>query len=341
MKVITFGEILLRLAPQGYSRLFQNNILETSFCGGEANVAVSLANFGLDSTFVTKLPDNDVGEAAINSLRYFGVDTSKIIKGGERIGLYYLEKGASQRSSKVLYDRAFSSISQAGKKDFDWEVIFEGADWFHFTGINPAIGQNLADICLDACKQAKAKGIIISCDLNYRGKLWTSQKAEEVMNGLMPYVDVCIANEEDAEKVFGIKSENTEVASGNLNHTGYTEVAKSLYNRFGCKYVAITLRTSISANDNKWAGMLYSAKENEAYFSKEYDIHIVDRVGAGDSFGAGLIYGLTQKMSSQECLEFAVAASCLKHSIEGDYNRISIEEVQNLILGDGSGRVKR
>lgn len=341
MKVVTFGEILLRLAPQGYLKLFQNNIFEASFCGAEANVAVSLANFGLDSTFITKLPDSDVGQAAINSLRYFGVDTSKIVRGGERLGLYYLEKGASQRSSKVLYDRAYSAIAKTKKKDFDWDMIFEGTDWFYFTGINPALSQNLADICIEACEKAKEKGIAISCDLNYRKKLWSTEQAGQIMSGLMSFVDVCIANEEDAENVFGIKAENTDVLSGKLNHDGYREVARELHDRFGCKYVAITLRTSISANDNKWAGMLYSAEENEYYFSKKYNIHIVDRVGSGDSFGAGLIYGLTQKMSSQECLEFAVAASCLKHSIEEDFNRVSVEEVKSLMVGDGSGRVKR
>jgi len=341
MKVVTFGEILLRLAPQGYLRLFQNNIFESSFCGAEANVAVSLANYGLDSTFVTKLPDSDIGQAAINSLRYFGVDTSKIVRGGERLGLYYLEKGASQRSSKVIYDRAYSAIAKAEKIEFNWDIIFEGTDWFHFTGINPALSRNLVDICLEACKKAKEKGIIISCDLNYRKKLWSTEQAGQVMNSLMSYVDLCIANEEDAENVFGIKAGNTDVFSGKLNYDGYKEVAKKLHNRFECKYVAITLRTSISANDNKWAGMLYSAVENEYYFSKEYIIHIVDRVGGGDSFGAGLIYGLTKKMKPQECLEFAVAASCLKHSIEGDFNRVSVKEVKSLMSGDGSGRVKR
>jgi 2-dehydro-3-deoxygluconokinase len=341
MKVVTFGEILLRLASQGYLRLFQNNIFEASFCGAEANVAVSLANFGLESTFVTKLPDSDVGQAAINSLRYFGVDTSKIVRGGERLGLYYLEKGASQRSSKVLYDRAYSAIAKAKKNDFDWEVIFEGADWFHFTGINPALSYNLADICLEACKKAREKGIIISCDLNYRKKLWSTEQAGQIMSGVMSYVDVCIANEEDAENVFGIKAKYTDVSKGKLNYDGYKEVSKKLHDRFGCKYVAVTLRTSISANDNKWAGMLYSAEENEYYFSKEYTIHVVDRVGSGDSFGAGLIYGLMQKMKPQESLEFAVAASCLKHSLEGDFNRVKVEEVKNLMQGDSSGRVKR
>ncbi|MFZ3129532.1 MAG: sugar kinase [Desulfosporosinus sp.] len=341
MQVVTFGELLLRLASPGYQRLFQSNIFETSFCGAEANVAVSLALFGLKSKYVTKLPHSDVGQAAVNSLRYFGVDISSIVRGGERLGLYYLEKGASQRSSKVLYDRAYSAIAMADKQDFDWDAIFEDAGWFHFTGINPALSQNVADMCVEACIKAKEKGINISCDLNYRNNLWSSEQAEKVMSRLMPYVDVCIANEEDAEKVFSIRAENTDVSTGKLNHEGYREVAKKLYDRFGCKYVAITLRTSISANDNKWAGMLYSAVDGEYYFSKEYAVHIVDRVGCGDSFGAGLIYGLIQETTLQECLEFAVAASCLKHSIEGDFNRISVAEVRNLMSGDGNGRVYR
>lgn len=332
---------MLRLAPQGYLKLFQSNILETSFCGAEANVAVSLANYGIEVAFVSKVPNNDVGQAAVNSLRYFGVDASKVVRGGERLGLYYLEKGASQRSSKVIYDRADSSIACAKKNDFDWDEIFEGVNWFHFTGINPALSRDLADICLEACRNAKEKGITISCDINYRNKLWSSDKAKRVMSEIMPYVDVCIANEEDAEKVFGIKAENTEVSTGKLNYPGYKEVAKKVSDRFGCKYVAITLRTNISANDNKWAGMLYSSLENEYYFSKEYDIHVVDRVGGGDSFGAGLIYGLVQKMSSRECLEFAVAASCLKQTIEGDFNRVSVPEVEALMTGDVYGRIKR
>lgn len=341
MKIVTFGELMLRLAPLNNQRLFQSNIFENSFCGAEANVAVSLSLFGLDSKYVTKLPRSDVGQAAINSLRYFGVDTSHILRGGERLGVYYLEKGASQRSSKVIYDRAYSAIAMADKKDFNWDAIFEGVDWFHFTGINPALSQNVADICIEACMKAKEKGIIVSCDLNYRKNLWSSEQAGRLLSILMPYVDVCIANEEDAEKVFGIKAENTDVSAGELNHEDYKEVAKKLHDRFGCTYVAITLRTSISANDNKWAGMLYSSEENEYYFSKEYAIHIVDRVGGGDSFGAGLIYGLIQKMAPEECLEFAVAASCLKHSIEGDFNRVSVDEVRSLMAGDGVGRVKR
>lgn len=338
-KIVTFGEIMLRLAPQGYLRFFQNDTMEATFGGGEANVAVSLANFGLDAAFVTKLPKNDIGQAALNSLGYFGVDTTLITRGGDRVGIYYLEKGASQRPSKVIYDRAYSAISMAISEDFDWDMIFNGVTWFHFTGITPALGQNVADICLDACKKAKNKGITISCDLNFRKNLWTSEQAGKTMGELMPYVDVCIANEEDAEKVFGIKASNTDINGGKLNHEGYKEVAKELADRFGFKYVAITLRGSISANDNNWAAMLYDGSDYN--FSKEYKVHIVDRVGGGDSFGAGLIYGLINSMNSRDTLEFAVAASCLKHSIEGDFNRVTVSEVKNLMGGDGSGRVQR
>ncbi len=338
-KIVTFGEIMLRLAPEGYHRFFQNDSMEATFGGGEANVAVSLANFGLDAIFVSKLPKHDIGQAAVNSLRYFGVDTSKIVRGGERVGIYYIEKGASQRPSKVIYDRAYSAISKAEKIDFDWDSIFDGVTWFHFTGITPALGQNVADICLEACKKAKEKSITISCDLNFRKNLWTSEQAGKTMSLLMPFVDVCIANEEDAEKVFGIKAADTDISGGKLSHEGYKTVAKELTNRFGFKYVAITLRGSISANDNNWAAMLYDG--SECYFSKNYAIHIVDRVGGGDSFGAGLIYGLATNMNAKECLEFAVAASCLKHSIQADFNRVSVDEVKALMGGDGSGRVQR
>ncbi len=338
-KVITFGEIMLRLAPQGYLRFFQNDTLEATFGGGEANVAVSLANFGVDTAFVTKLPKNDIGQAAVNSLRYFGVDTSKIVRDGSRVGIYYLEKGASQRASKVIYDRAHSAISEAKAGDFDWKNIFDGADWFHFTGITPALGENVAELCLEACKAAKEAGVTVSCDLNFRKNLWTTEQAGKTMAKLMPYVDVCIANEEDAEKVFGIKAENSDVSDGKLNHDGYKQVAKKLMDTFGFKYVAITLRTSISANDNKWAAMLYDG--TDYCFSKSYDVHIVDRVGGGDSFGAGLIYALGNKYDTQKAVEFAVAASCLKHSIEGDFNRVSVTEVEALAGGSGNGRISR
>ena len=339
MKVVTFGEIMLRLAPNGYYRFFQDDQLQATFGGGEANVAVSLANFGLDSTYVTKLPDHAIGQAAVNSLRYFGVDTSKITRGGERVGIYYLEKGASQRGSVCIYDRKYSAIQQATTADFDWDDIFEGADWFHFTGITPALGENVVEICKEACIKAKEKGVKISCDLNYRGKLWTRQEANKAMTELCKYVDVCISNEEDAKDVFGIEAENTDITGGKLNKEGYKSVAKQLADKFGFEKVAITLRTSITASDNNWAAMLYD--RNDYYFSKEYKLHIVDRVGGGDSFGAGLIYAILNGKSSKDTIEFAVAASALKHSIEGDFNRVTVKEVEKLAGGDGSGRVQR
>lgn len=338
-KVITFGEIMLRLAPNGYYRFFQNDQMQATFGGGEANVAVSLANYGLNSCYVTKLPKHAIGQAAVDSLRYFGVDTSNIVRGGDRVGIYFLEKGASQRGSVCIYDRAYSAISQAQKEDFDWNKIFEGADWFHFTGITPALGKNVAEICLEACKVAKEKGIKISCDLNYRKKLWTREQAKETMSELCKYVDVCISNEEDAKDVFGIEAEDTDIYGGKLNHEGYKSVAKQLKDKFGFEKVAITLRSSISASDNDWAGMLF---DGENYcFSKSYHLHIVDRVGGGDSFGGGLIYAILNGKSTQECIDFAVAASALKHSVEGDFNRVSVSEVEKLAKGDGSGRVQR
>lgn len=330
---------MLRLAPNGYYRFFQDDQLQATFGGGEANVAVSLANYGCDTAYVTKLPSHAIGQAAVNQLRYFGVDTSHIVRGGDRIGIYYLEKGASQRGSVCIYDRAGSSIQKAAREDFNWDSIFEGASWFHFTGITPALGPNLVDICRDACIAAHNKGITVSCDLNYRGKLWTREQAREAMTDLCKYVDVCISNEEDAKDVFGIEAEGTDITGGKLNKDGYKSVAVQLADRFGFKYVAITLRSSISASDNDWAGMLYDGKE--CCFSKEYHLHIVDRVGGGDSFGGGLIYAIENKMSTQDAIEFAVAASALKHSIEGDFNRVSLAEVKKLAGGDASGRVQR
>ena len=339
MRVVTFGELMLRLAPNGYYRFFQNDQMQATFGGGEANVAVSLANFGIDSRYVTKLPKHAIGQAAVDSLRYFGVDTSKIARGGDRVGIYFLEKGASQRGSVCIYDRAHSAIAEADNSDFDWDSIFEDADWFHFTGITPALSENLVEICLEACKAAKARGVKISCDLNYRGKLWTREQANKAMTKLCKYVDVCISNEEDAKDVFGIEAEGTDIYGGKLNHEGYKSVAKQLSDKFGFSKVAITLRSSISANDNDWAGMLY---DGENYcFSKTYHLHIVDRVGGGDSFGAGLIYSLLSGKSLKEAIEFAVAASALKHSVEGDYNRVSVAEVEKLAGGDASGRVQR
>ena len=338
-KIITFGELMLRLAPEGYYRFLQADTYGATFGGGEANVAVSLAQFGMDVSFVTKLPVHEIGQAAVNSLRKYGVDTSLITRGGERVGIYFLEKGASQRPSKVIYDRAYSAIAMASKEDFDWEKIFDGAQWFHFTGITPALSDSLAEICLIACKKAKELGITISCDLNYRKKLWTRQKAGEVMAKLFQYVDVAIMNEADAEDVFGIKPENNDVEHGQLNIDGYKSVARQLMERFPIRKCAITLRTSISANDNRWTGVLCTGED--CCFAPEYNVHIVDRVGGGDSFGAGLIYGMTNGFDDQKTIEFAVAASCLKHSIEGDYNMVTVAEVETLMKGDGSGRVQR
>jgi 2-dehydro-3-deoxygluconokinase len=338
-KVVTFGEIMLRLAPEGYYRFIQADKFNAVYGGGEANVAVSLANFGLDVKYVTKLPGNDIGQAAVNSLRRFGIDTGSIARGGQRVGIYFLEKGASQRASKVIYDRAHSSIAMAAQGDFNWEEIFDGSEWFHFTGITPALGDNVSDICLNACRTAKKLGLTVSCDLNYRKNLWTREKAGQVMTKLMEYVDVCIANEEDAGDVFGIWADDSDITGGKLSQEGYKSVAGKLMDRFGFKNVAITLRTSISANDNHWGAMLYDGRD--FYFSKSYPIHIVDRVGGGDSFGAGLIYSLITGKAPKEALEFAVAASCLKHTIEGDYNLVSVDEVNKLAGGDATGRVQR
>ncbi|MFV0496769.1 MAG: PfkB family carbohydrate kinase [Candidatus Fimivivens sp.] len=338
-RIVTFGEIMLRLAPNGYYRFFQNDQLQATFGGGEANVAVSLANYGMNAAFVTKLPSHAIGQGAVNALRGLGVDTAQITRGGERVGIYFLEKGASQRGSVCIYDRAHSAIQEAQPSDFDWNVIFEGADWFHFTGITPALGENLVQICLDACKAAKSKGIPISCDLNYRGKLWTRAQAREAMTMLCEYVDVCISNEEDAKDVFGIEAEGSDITSGKLNKAGYKSVAKQMTDKFGFKQVAITLRTSISASDNDWAGMLYDGQN--CYFSKEYNLRIVDRVGGGDSFGGGLIYALLNGKDAQSTIEFAIAASALKHSVEGDFNRVTVAEIEKLADGDASGRVQR
>ena len=338
-KFVCFGEIMARLNPQGYLRIVQAEQLEISYAGGEANVAVSLANYGKDATFVTKLPDNDLTKSAMRKLRGYGVDVSDIVLGGERMGIYFVEKGASQRASKVIYDRKYSSIAMAKPEDFDWDMIFDGAEWFHFTGITPALSDGAAVVCLEACKKAKEKGVTVSCDLNYRNKLWSSEKAGQVMAQLMEYVDVVIANEEDCEKVFGIKSEGTNVTGGELSKEGYTVVAETLSKKFNIPTVAITLRSSLSASDNKWAGMLYTGEKS--YFSKEYLIHIVDRVGGGDSFGGGLIYALSEGYEPQKAIEFAVAASCLKHSIEHDFNEVTVDEVTKLMDGDGSGRVQR
>ena len=293
----------------------------------------------MDSSFVTKLPDNEIGQSAFNKLRQFGVDTSNIIKEGERLGIYYLEKGASQRPSKVIYDRSHSAIAESEIDDFNWDEILKDAKWFHFSGITPALSDNLAEICLIACRKAKENNVTVSCDLNYRAKLWSENKANEVMSNIMEYVDVCIANEEDIEKVFGIKADNTDVDKGQLDYDSYQVVADELLNKFNLTKIACTLRTSISASDNKWTSMLYDGEE--FYQSREYEVHIVDRVGGGDSFVAGLIYGFLNDLPDAESLEFATAASCLKHSIEGDFNLVTVDEVKSLASGNASGRVQR
>ena len=332
---------MMRLNPEGYLRFVQADKFEVTFGGAEANVAVSLANYGFDASFVSKLPENPLGESARNSLRQFGVETGDIVWGGPRLGVYYVEKGASQRASKVVYDRAGSSIALAKRDDFNWAKILKGAKWFHFTGITPALGGDLPAVCLDALEYCKAHKITVSCDLNYRAKLWTREEAGKCMAKLVPYVDVLIANEADAADVFGIVGKGSDVESGKLNKEGYVSVAEQLVKRFGCRKVAITLRTSLSAFDNLWAGMLYDAKTKKAAFSTEYKVHIVDRVGGGDAFGGGLIYALASGKGTQAAIEFAVAASCLKHSIEHDFNHATVKEVETLAAGNGTGRVQR
>ncbi len=338
-KIVTMGEIMLRLSSPGYSRFVQSDSFDVNYGGGEANVAVSLQNYGDEAYFVSKVPEHEIGQAAINSLRRFGVHTEYMMRGGSRLGIYYLETGCSLRPSKVIYDRAHSSISEAQPSDFDFDTIFQGARGFHWSGITPALSDSAAECIRQACIAAKKLGVIVSCDLNYRKKLWTRDEARATMTKLMDYVDVCISNEEDAHDVFGIDAENTDIDSGKLNHEGYKSVARQLAEKFGFKKVAITLRSSISANDNDWAGLLYDGKDY--CFSKSYHMHIVDRVGGGDSFGGGLIYALLSGYSTQDAIEFAVAASCLKHSIQGDYNMVTVDEVKALAGGSGSGRVQR
>lgn len=339
-KVVTFGEIMLRLSTPNYLRFIQADSFDAHYGGGESNVAVSLANYGLDAHYVTKVPKNPIGQSAINHLRRFGVNTDHIVQGGERLGIYFLEYGVAQRPSKVVYDRANSSISQARPDEFNWREIFKGAEWFHWTGITPAVSDAAAACVLEACKVAKEMGVTVSCDLNYRKKLWTKDKAKEVMTGLMDYVDVCIANEEDAADVFGIKAPESDVNKGELHTEGYKDVARQLREKFGFKYVAITLRESFSASRNGWSALLYDGKE--FYHPRRYDITpITDRVGGGDSFGGGLIYSLVTGKEPQQAIEFAVAASCLKHSIHGDFNLVTTDEVELLAKGDASGRVQR
>ena len=342
-KIITFGEIMLRLKSPAYERFFQSPSLEATFGGGEANVSVSLANYGLDTAFVTVLPKNDVADACIRELRGFGVDTTKIVRGGNRVGIYFLETGAVQRPSKVIYDRAGSSICEAKPGDIDWDSVLEGATWFHFTGITPAISQGAADLTLEALKACQDRGIHVSCDLNYRKNLWKyGKRADEVMTELVKYVDTVIANEEDFQKALGLSAESAaSVEEGEINVDNYKAIASLAMETYpNIKRVAITLRESKSANHNFWRACLYNG--TEFFLSRRYSItDIVDRVGGGDSFGGGLIYGLNTYPDEQTALEFAVAASCLKHTIIGDYNRVSVAEVESLMMGSGTGRVQR
>lgn len=341
-KVVSFGEIMLRLSTPGFTRFVQAQNFDVTYGGGEANVAVALANYGLDSCFVTKLPEHEIGQSALNHLRRFGVNTKYILRGGDRLGTYFLETGASQRASKVIYDRAGSAISQIQNNEMDWSAVFAEADWFHWTGITPALGETARECVVEACKAAKAVNATISCDLNFRKKLWSESDAQKFMQPLMQYVDVCIANEEDAEKSLGLKAGSSKVDSAELEEKSYFEVAKQLQQIYGFQTVAITLRESFSASKNGWSALLLDDKDCKTpYRSKRYDIQIVDRVGGGDSFASGLIYGLLSKENTKDALEYAVAASCLKQTIPGDFNLVSIAEVESLAKGSGSGRVDR
>lgn len=338
-KVIGFGDYIMRLNPEGYLKFIQADRFEVFYTGAEANVCTSLSYMGVPTEFVTKLPDNLISECAVSTLKKFYVGTNHIAFGGDRIGLFYLEKGASQRPSKIVYDRKNSSFCNSVPADYDWKTIMKDAGHFHFTGITPALGGNLPKICLDACKTAKEIGITVSCDLNYRKNLWSRNEAKVIMEELLEYVDILIANEEDSADVLDIHASDTDIISGKLSKDGYINVADTISKKYNIGTVAITLRKSISASDNDWSALLY--KNGKAYFSKEYHIHIVDRVGGGDSFGAGLIYGLLNNFDDQKIIEYAAAASCLKQTIEFDVNLSKPDDILALVDGDGSGRVQR
>ena len=338
-KVVTLGEIMLRLSTPDFKRFVQTDSLDVTYGGGEANVSAALCNYGLNGTFVTKVPNNAIGQAAINHLRRYGVDTQFVARGGDRLGIYFLETGASMRASQVIYDRAGASIADVDASEFDFDKIFEGADWFHTTGITPALSDKAAALTEAALKAAKAKGIMTSIDLNYRKKLWTKEKAREVMTRLCQYVDVCIGNEEDADTTLGFKAANTDVTKGELNLEGFKDVFQQMKAKFGFKYIASSLRESHSASDNGWSALVYDG--NEFYHTRQYEVRIVDRVGSGDSFASGFIYGLVTGMSLKDSAEFGVAASAIKHTIPGDLNHATLGEVKDLMKGDASGRVQR
>ncbi|HWN87722.1 MAG TPA: sugar kinase [Chitinophagaceae bacterium] len=338
-KVVTLGEIMLRLSTPDFKRFVQADTFDITYGGGEANVAAALCNYGLNGTFVSKVPDNAIGQAAINHLRRYGVDTQFIAKGGERLGIYFLETGASMRASQVIYDRAGASIADVKPEEFDWDKILDGADWFHTTGITPALSDKASVLAETALKTAKAKGITTSIDLNYRKKLWSKEKAREVMTKLCQYVDVCIGNEEDADTTLGFKAAHTDVTKGELNLDGYKDVFRQMKDKFGFKFIASSLRESHSASDNGWSALVYDG--SDFHHTRKYNVRIVDRVGSGDSFASGLIFGLVTGMPMPEAAEFGVAASAIKHTIPGDLNHATLAEVKELIKGDGSGRVQR
>jgi 2-dehydro-3-deoxygluconokinase len=341
-KIVTMGEIMLRLSTPNNEKFIQADEFDVNYGGGEANVAVSLANYGHEAEFVSAVPKNPIGECAVAALRKYNVGTKHVARGGERLGIYFLETGSAMRASTVVYDRAHSSISTAQASDFNFDEIFEGADWFHFTGITPAVSDGAAELTEAALKAAKAHGVTVSVDLNFRKKLWSSEKAQKVMTNLMQYVDVCIGNEEDAEKVLGFKPGNTDVTSGELELQGYVDIFNQMIDKFGFKYVVSSLRESRSASDNGWSACIMDGASREFYHSKKYHVTpIVDRVGGGDSFAAGVICGMVDKKDFKNALEYAVAASALKHTIPGDFNLVTREDVETLAGGDGSGRVQR
>ncbi len=338
-KVVGFGDFLVRLSPLGYSRFLQSSQFDVNYTGAEANVCVSLSMMGIPTKFVTKLPNNDIAKAGLAMMRKHNVNVDHVAFGGERMGVFYLEKGASQRPSKVIYDRKYTAIAESSASDFDWEAIFEDVLWLHMTGITPALSKTMPEVFNTVVKEAKKRGVLVSCDLNYRKNMWSQEEAKTCMEKVLPDIDLVIANEEDAEKVLGIKAKGTDVVAGCLDKDGYVDVASQICEKYGVKEVAITLRRSINASDNEWGALLYS--EGKPYFSKTYAIHIVDRVGGGDSFAAGLLYGKMHEFDPQKRIEYAAAASCLKHSIELDFNLSTEEEVMRLMEGDGSGRVQR
>jgi 2-dehydro-3-deoxygluconokinase len=340
-KVVTFGEIMLRLSPPGFERFFQSPVLSSTFGGGEANVAASLARFGLDSFYVTRLPKHDIGEAAVRALRAEGVNTDFVVRGGERVGIYFAEAGASQRASNVIYDRAHSAISELEPGTIDWARVFKHADWFHVTGITPALGDRAAACTREAVEAARKAGARVSVDLNFRKKLWSEARAQEVMRPLMGHVDLVVANEEDIQSVLALDVPDTDVTAGQLNLEGYNRVAERLSRELGPPMVAITLRESVSASDNGWSAALWDHVHQQFFHSQRYNVRIVDRIGGGDSFAAGLIYGLLTGRDPEAALRFAVAASALKQTIPGDFNRVSVAEVDRLAKGDASGRVQR